>query len=354
MLFSATVSQEVHQVSNMALKPGFRFVDCVDREEANSNAQIQQFHVTIDMIHQPFFLYTQLKEWVRERPQEYKIMVFFPTARVTSLWAQVCNAAGLRVGELHSRKSQAARQRVSDDFRTAKSAILFSSDVSARGMDYDNVTHVVQVGIPSSDEQYVHRLGRTGRAGKDGMALMILLPDEQPFLTLVLKSQPLQPLMTPPPGLDEVAWAKVLQKVTEDRDLKQSAQQAYSSWIGYYNGHLKLLGWDKVTLVAKAHLYSTTLGLTDVPALSARAIGMMGLRGVPGVRVEATQPLSRGRFQNRQVQEQNTTAMIQKRGGALPHMEGHGTALPLPQPHRPAGAPSRNRRRKRNIQQPSS
>ena len=62
---------------------------------------------------------------------------------------------------MHSRKSQPQRTRVADQFREGSNLIMFSSDVSARGMDYPGVTHVFQVGFPPSREQYIHRAGRT-------------------------------------------------------------------------------------------------------------------------------------------------------------------------------------------------
>lgn len=65
--------------------------------------------------------------------------------------------------EIHSRKSQTQRTRSSEKFRNSQSAVLFSSDVSARGVDYPDVTHVLQFGLPPSTDQYIHRLGRTGK-----------------------------------------------------------------------------------------------------------------------------------------------------------------------------------------------
>ena len=74
--------------------------------------------------------------------------------------------------------SQSSRTRASSSFRNARRGILFSSDVSARGLDYPDVSLVVQMGAPSSDQDYVHRIGRTGRAGKAGKGLLVYLPFE--------------------------------------------------------------------------------------------------------------------------------------------------------------------------------
>jgi ATP-dependent RNA helicase MSS116 len=75
---------------------------------------------------------------------------------------------------LQSKLSQQQRQRAADRFREAKTGILFSSDVTARGMDFPNVTHVIQIDTPRDRESYIHRLGRTGRQNKEGQGWLIL------------------------------------------------------------------------------------------------------------------------------------------------------------------------------------
>ena len=101
----------------------------------------------------------------------FKIIVFFTTARVTQYMGMLFNRMEYDVLDIHSRKSQAARTKVSDQFRKGNNMILFSSDVSARGMDYPGVTYVLQVGL-TAREQYIHRLGRTARAGRNASRLV--------------------------------------------------------------------------------------------------------------------------------------------------------------------------------------
>jgi ATP-dependent RNA helicase MSS116 len=117
-------------------------------------------------------------------------LAFFPTARLVGYFAELVND-GIRkrnaksfpeIVEIHSRKSQANRNKASDKFRAAKFAILFTSDVSARGVDYPGVTTVIQFGLPDSREQYIHRLGRTRRAGKAGKGWLVLADYERTFL----------------------------------------------------------------------------------------------------------------------------------------------------------------------------
>lgn len=116
---------------------------------------------------------------------------------------------GLTVLEQHSEKSPDERKHASEVFRDAKNIIMFTSDISARGLDYPDVTkvqllcvydqymQVIQVGLSSNREQYIHRLGRTARAGKAGTGLSILSQFEEPWLekvALLLSHPSLTPL----------------------------------------------------------------------------------------------------------------------------------------------------------------
>jgi ATP-dependent RNA helicase MSS116 len=222
---------------------------------------------------------------------DYKIIVFFTTARLTGFMAElfnsVSNKLNYKVLEIHSRKSQAARQKASDQFRKAKNAILFSSDVSARGMDYPDVTFVLQVGLTERD-QYIHRLGRTARAGKEGKGALLLAPyEENHMVQKELKDMPLQKTTSVPvtTGIDTIA-TRALQNVEEQKALKISAEQSYRAWLGYYNSALKKVGWDKKQLVLQANSWAKESGLKDQPGLEKKTIGKMGLKGVPGLKIQ--------------------------------------------------------------------
>lgn len=86
-------------------------------------------------------------------------MAFFPTARATGLAAALFQRLniGMEVLEIHSRKSQSARNAAAEKFKSLRKGILFSSDVTARGIDVPGVTTVLQVGLPANTEQYIHR-----------------------------------------------------------------------------------------------------------------------------------------------------------------------------------------------------
>ncbi len=168
----------------------FLEVDCYQNEdnidssiEAIEKKRVQESFVTLENMSQfiPTLLTVIRREQQRDS-QNYKILVFFPAGRLVRFLFQFFTIGGLErkenLWEIHSRMSQSSRTRASTSFRTARRGILFSSDVSARGLDYPDVSLVVQMGAPTSDQDYVHRIGRTGRAGKAGRGLLVYLPFE--------------------------------------------------------------------------------------------------------------------------------------------------------------------------------
>ena len=80
---------------------------------------------------------------------------------------------------MHGDMSQNARQRALRQFESGKVAVLVATDVAARGLDLDDITHVINYDPPAEDKGYVHRTGRTGRAGRSGTAITLVLPDQQ-------------------------------------------------------------------------------------------------------------------------------------------------------------------------------
>ena len=157
--------------------------------------------------------------------------------------------AKTRILEIHSRKSQSHRTKVADAFRDATGGCcLFTSDVSARGMDYPDVTRVIQFGAPADAAQYVHRLGRTARAGKEGSGCLLLSDFEAYFLED--KAIKALPIAMQRPLVAGDATGAVLGRV--DAALMGAARAlppetcgaAYQAWLGFYNSSLRRLRWD--------------------------------------------------------------------------------------------------------------
>lgn len=132
LLFSATVPNTVKEIAKESLRRDYSFVDTVGEEEDQTHAHVSQFYSVVPLETQVSALVSIL--YSAAQTPNFKVIVFFTTARVTQLMSMLFNHIGLSVLEIHSRKSQAQRTKTSDEFRAATNVILFSSDVSARGM----------------------------------------------------------------------------------------------------------------------------------------------------------------------------------------------------------------------------
>jgi ATP-dependent RNA helicase MSS116 len=287
LCFSATVAPAVRHVANAFLRPGYAFIDTVGEEAEQTHGHVAQQLCSVGMEDLLPALLAVVQQQTAERP--HKVLVFFTTARAAGFSADLCGAMGMPVLQIHSRMSQAARSRTSEQFRAGSNLVMFSSDVSARGMDYPDVTFVLQVGS-TEKAQYIHRLGRTARAGKGGAGMLLLQDFEERAMLRELQDLPLQRLEREELRLDahRAGAARGVARVQGDPSLRTSAEQAYRAMLGYYNGKLRALGWSKEELVQRANAYARVIGLQQVPALEKKTVGLMGLKGVPGLRVVAS------------------------------------------------------------------
>ncbi|XP_010266487.1 PREDICTED: DEAD-box ATP-dependent RNA helicase 31-like [Nelumbo nucifera] len=277
LLFSATIPEEVRQISHIALRRDHEFVNTVAEGSEETHSQVIQKHLVAPLDKHFSLLFVLLKEHISDNV-DYKVLVFCTTAMVTRLVADLLSELNLNVREIHSRKPQSYRTRVSDEFRRSKGLILVTSDVSARGVDYPDVTLVIQVGLPSDREQYIHRLGRTGRKGKEGQGVLLLAPWEEFFLSSV-KDLPIEKISMPSVDPDT---KKKVERALSHVEMKNKAA-AYQAWLGFYNSN-KIVGRDKCRLVELANEFSRSMGLDNSPAIPKLVLGKMGLRNVPGLR----------------------------------------------------------------------
>lgn len=212
-LFSATVSKQIEMIARKALKKDHVYIDTVPVDDVGTHLRIPQYHTVLpsaedQIVHILRLIAHDQLLHARQAAENGgvgggKTIVFLPTTRLTQLFSLILSSMkthlpwgrDTRVIEIHSKKSQEQRTRASDDFRRHKSgySVLVTSDVSARGVDYPGVTRVIQVGVPTSRDIYIHRVGRTGRAGKDGRGDLVLLPWEVGFLSWQLNDIPLKP-----------------------------------------------------------------------------------------------------------------------------------------------------------------
>ncbi|CAJ1366925.1 unnamed protein product [Effrenium voratum] len=211
----------------------------------------------------------------------YKILVFFATARMTAFMAQFFRQQlSIGVFEIHRRREASARTSTQQRFQEAQSGILFSSDVSARGLDYPNVTMVVQFGAPATREMYIHRVGRTARAGKTGEAVLILGELERAFLAAVKDDLPI----TQHKKAGELQRVNELQATTSwlaNAPLRTAASASFASLLVHYKATHRVLHMQEDDVIQAASDLLLGCGLVDQPVISKRLAVMLGIEKNP-------------------------------------------------------------------------
>ncbi|KAK7748551.1 hypothetical protein SLS53_000571 [Cytospora paraplurivora] len=188
LLFSATIPKDVVQIARVYVDASnFQFVQTISADEAPTHEKVPQHIVPVPGFEHfiPTLLEIIEKAQKGEHgPDPVKAIVFFNQTAMVKMVDELFSYLPRYIPSLppsyaiHSGLDQRDRTRAADNFRKVQSGILISSDVTARGMDFPNVTHVIQFGVPPSREQYIHRLGRTGRANKSGQGWIIIRKEE--------------------------------------------------------------------------------------------------------------------------------------------------------------------------------
>jgi ATP-dependent RNA helicase DeaD len=176
-LFSATLPPRIAEIANKHLKNPVRVR--IDREvvPAGSAPRVRQVAYVVGRAHKMATLGRVLDV---ENPTS--AIVFCRTRTEVDELCESLNGRGYRAEALHGGLSQEQRDRVMKKFRANTADLLIATDVAARGLDVEHVSHVVNYDVPTSAEAYVHRIGRTGRAGREGVAITLAEPREHRLL----------------------------------------------------------------------------------------------------------------------------------------------------------------------------
>jgi ATP-dependent RNA helicase DeaD len=173
MLFSATIPQGVREIANNYMhEPEMVTVS----EDVLVLPTTDQVYLNVGRKNKIWALCRILDA---EKP---KAIVFCQTKRMVDILAHALLSYGYPVAALHGDLTQSRREKVLNDFRSDKIKVLIATDVAARGLDIEGVTHVINYDIPEDPEVYVHRIGRTGRAGKEGKAITFVTNQEEHLL----------------------------------------------------------------------------------------------------------------------------------------------------------------------------
>ncbi|MDR3591090.1 MAG: DEAD/DEAH box helicase [Negativicutes bacterium] len=177
MLFSATMPPKIRALAA-------RYLD------SPADIRVQSENVTLDEIKQIVIEIPEAAKLEKlckmiDEYQPYLAIVFCHTKQRTIALNLALTQRGYLADELHGDLSQAKREQVMRRFATAKLQVLIATDIAARGLDIEGVTHIFSYDVPHDVESYIHRIGRTGRAGETGMAVTFVSPGEETYLRLI-------------------------------------------------------------------------------------------------------------------------------------------------------------------------
>ncbi len=217
LLFSATMSKIMAKITREYLKNPLK----IAAAQTNKGAEnVKHFYYQV----QARDKYELLKRIADMNPDIYGI-VFCRTRRETSEIANKLMHDGYNADAIHGDLSQAQRDEVMGRFRTKHLQILVATDVAARGLDVDDLTHVINYNLPDDDEVYVHRSGRTGRAGKSGISIAIIHTRERRKLTDIERKSGIKFRQQEAPGGKEVCQKQLFALIDKIKDVEVDEHQ---------------------------------------------------------------------------------------------------------------------------------
>lgn len=198
LLFSATMPPEIEILADAILK-------------SPTKVQISAETVTIDLVNQSVYHLEKSNKVpllfeILKKPDYEKVLIFCKTKYGADIIVKALEAESITAASLHSGKTQAVREEALQNFKDANLRVLVATDVAARGIDVDNITLVVNYNLPEDPRNYIHRIGRTARAGKSGMAISFAVENDIRQLNNIENSigQPI-PVVTEQPFHKEFA-----------------------------------------------------------------------------------------------------------------------------------------------------
>ena len=231
-LFSATQTQNVADLARLAIQHTPVYVAAQQSAENSTVLTLEQGFVVCESMNRFLLLFTFLK-----KNRKKKVIVFFSSCNSVKYHSELLNYIDLPVMDLHGDQKQNKRTATFFEFCSATEGILLCTDVAARGLDIPAVDWIVQFDPPDEPKAYIHRVGRTARAGGRGRALLFLLPQELQFLKYLRQAKvPLSEYEFPPNKLANVQ-AQLEKLVSKNYYLHKSARDAYRSYLHAYNSH---------------------------------------------------------------------------------------------------------------------
>ncbi len=216
LFFSATMPPAIRELAGRFLHDP---VEVAVAPAATTAERVAQRVIFVNQAEKQALLTLTLRD-----PVHARTLVFTRTKHGADRVVRHLEGAGIRAAAIHGNKSQPQRERALEAFRRGELQALIATDIAARGIDIDDVSHVINFELPNVPEQYVHRIGRTARAGRAGDALSFCAPDERAYLKDIekLTRQTITAAPLPP---DFVAQAARLPKPVHERPAARTGEQ---------------------------------------------------------------------------------------------------------------------------------
>ncbi|XP_051928891.1 probable ATP-dependent RNA helicase DDX10 [Hippocampus zosterae] len=260
LLFSATQTKSVKDLARLSLKePEYVWVH--EKAKFSTPATLEQSYVVCELHDKVNMLFSFIRSHLKK-----KIMVFFACCKeVQYLFRIFCRLRpGVPLLALHGKQQQMKRVEVYDDFLRKKNAVLFATDIAARGLDFPAVNWVLQYDCPEDADTYIHRVGRTARYKEGGEALLLLLPSEETGMIAQLqeKKVPVNKIQVNPEKLQSVQQ-KLEAFLAQEQEQKERAQRCFVSYLRsvYLMKNKGVFDVFKLPL----HKYALSLGLAVAP-----------------------------------------------------------------------------------------
>ncbi len=191
LLFSATFSPEIERVARSTMRQP-KLIEVSPRGKAASTVEQTAYAVASESK-------TALLLHLLEEENQSRVLVFTRTRRSAERLAHILQARGHKADRIHADRTQGQRQSALLGFKQGKHRVLVATDIAARGIDVDSISHVINYDVPEAPEDYVHRIGRTGRAGKAGKAITLVSPIDELMLSAIekLTGKPIRRILLP-------------------------------------------------------------------------------------------------------------------------------------------------------------
>jgi ATP-dependent RNA helicase DDX18/HAS1 len=232
MLFSATQTQKIDDLARVSLNETPLYVGVDDDKTTSTVEGLEQGYVVCPSEKRFLLLFSFLR-----RNLNKKIMVFFSSCNSVKMHSELLNYIDVIVLDIHGRQKQQKRTSTFFEFCQAEKGILLCTDVAARGLDIPEVDWIIQYDPPDDPKEYIHRVGRTARAGARGNALLFLLPEELSFLRYLKQAKvPMNEYEFAPGKLSNIE-SQLERLIEKNYYLHKSAKDAYRSYLQAYASH---------------------------------------------------------------------------------------------------------------------